>query len=577
MNRSFRGPLSFGVIFALIIVGAVTWFSFQPNQSLNVAVNLATNPANILVGDEFTLGASFHNDAGQTLAGATLTVVLPDGIVAVDSPDQRVLTKFLGDISPNGLSHQDFKLVATGSANSVFHLRARLVYGTAASSAQFESDGAIDVVVGSAAIGVDIAAPANVFSGQNFPITVNYRNNTDHPLQGFSLAMHYPPAFSFSSANTPLAPAGNNAWDLGILPVGASGTIALSGNLIGPNGATYPIAANLTKAISGKDYALAAPAANVTLAASPISIAIAVNNASGTVANVGDNLNYIISFTNNANVTFQNVAITARFVGKMFDFSSLGSNGSFNSLANTVSWNGANTSQLLSLAPGQSGSVTVSIRVRSAFPINRLSDKNYALAVNARLQSGTVPAGSAVSSTISVADLTTKLAGKILLASRTYYTDPSSDIANTGPYPPKVNRATQYTVHWLVTNYATDAQNVTISAYLQSGTTCTGKYTLLPASSTFNCNSGNGQISWMIPFIAATTGITGKPFEATFQVSNTPAVNQVGGDVTLVGPTNLTATDIFINQPMQSSVPETTTALPYDTSVPSSLRRSVTQ
>jgi hypothetical protein len=76
--------------------------------------------------------------------------------------------------------------------------------------------------------------------------------------------------------------------------------------------------------------------------------------------------------------------------------------------------------------------------------------------------------------------------------------------------------------------------------------------------------------------VPATTGIADKPLEAVFQVTNTPAVNQVGQTITLLGPATLTATDGFTSSTLSASAPAITTALPDDTSVASN-NRDVTQ
>jgi hypothetical protein len=94
-----------------------------------------------------------------------------------------------------------------------------------------------------------------------------------------------------------------------------------------------------------------------------------------------------------------------------------------------------------------------------------------------------------------------------------------------------------------------------------------------PSSTTLACNAANGEVTWTVPTVAATTGITGKPLEAVFQVTNTPAINQVGQDVTLIGPATLTATDAFTGAAMQSTAPAITTALPNDTSVATQQRQ----
>src|SRR5262249_35738387 len=155
---------------------------------------------------------------------------------------------------------------------------------------------------------------------------------------------------------------------------------------VGASGSGYPIGAIVRESIGGGDYPIANAVETVSLAESPLTFSIAVNNSDSYVSHAGDSLNYVLSFANNSNVAFQNIIISAKLTGKMFDLSSLSGNGSFNSISNTISWNGASTPQLLSLAPGQSGSVNFFIATKGAFPIRLLSDKNYSLGVAARLQ-----------------------------------------------------------------------------------------------------------------------------------------------------------------------------------------------
>ncbi len=582
---SNRGPIWFGIALVIVVGAAGVWIYFiQPSQALNIGIQLATNPANIFVGDQFDLSITLTNNSGSAMQNASVAIVLPSGVVSTDSPSQRVITQPLNTIDPGAVSHKDFHLVATSGANTVFHITAKVIYNADGSSAQFENDGGIDIPLGQPAVTASVSAPASVFSGQNFPIVVNYINNTDHVIPNMSIAMQYPPGFTFSNASSSLTPNGNSSWSMGAIPAQGSGAITINGDIVGPSGGSYSMGATILEVIGNQPYTIVNPTANVALAESPLSLALSANNSQSYVSKTGDSLNYVLTFTNNATIAFQNIVISAKLAGSMFDFSSLTSNGSFNSVADTITWNGAASPQLLSLAPGQSGSVNFYIRTKSAFPIRLLSDKNYSVSVSARLQSPTVPPGTAASSTISIANLTTKLGGSIVLAAKAYHREPTagvggslgaSGIANAGPYPPKVNQPTQYTIHWLLTNYATDADNVTLSAYLQSGTTCTGKL-LAPASTTLACNPGNGQVTWQIPVVAATTGISGKPLEAVFQVTNTPAVNQIGQMVTLVGPATLSATDGFTSSTMQSSVGPITTALPDDASV-STNNRGVTQ
>jgi hypothetical protein len=516
--------------------------------------------------------------------------VLSSGIASVDSPSQQVVTQAIGNVSAGGVSHEEFHLIVTGGTDTVQHIVANLTYNTAGSSARFETTMASDIPVGQSAIGVSVKAPASVFSGQDFPITVTYDNNTDEAITGASLAMQYPTSsdespFAFVKADSSpsLTPDGDNSWSLGTIPPNGTGTIVVTGNLVGAGGSGYQVGADLTLDVAGQPYTVASPEAGVEIALSPLSLSLSVNRSNDYVAKPGDDLEYALTFTNNSDVTFQDILVSANLVGRMFNLPSVATAGAFNSISNTITWNAAAAHQLLSLAPGQSGVVTFGVGTLSAFPIRLLSDKDYTVTVNARIASPTVPTGTAASSTVSVTSLTTKFRGNIVLDEQAYHNEPANgtggsegptNITNAGPYPPKVNQSTEYTVHWLITNYATDAQNVTISAYLQSGTTCAG-ITLAPASSTLTCDSANGLVEWQVPMVAATTGITGKPLEAVFQIANTPGSNQVGGNIALVGPVTLTATDAFTGTSMQSSVGAVSTALPDDTSI-STFNRRVT-
>ncbi|MGD1003658.1 MAG: hypothetical protein ABR884_03745, partial [Minisyncoccia bacterium] len=178
----------------------------------------------------------------------------------------------------------------------------------------------------------------------------------------------------------------------------------------------------------------------------------------------------------------------------------------------------------------------------------------------------TVIPNAAGTNTTSVTALTSKVGGEITLAANGYYKEASSSIVNTGPYPPAVNQPTEYTIHWDIANYATDATSVTVSAYLQSGTTFIGAATSTGLASTSlpTYNAGTGEVTWTTPFIPATTGVIGPPVTAIFQVRNTPAVNQVRQTVTLMGPTTLTATDVYTGAAVTVTAPAITTQLPND-------------
>jgi hypothetical protein len=485
-------------------------------------------------------------------------------------------------LQPGETGSSTFNLILTGNPGGVAHADVQLAYGVSGSpGAQYGVKATANILVGEkvSAVGLAVSAPSSIFSGQTFDATVAYINNTGHALDDAQIKLQYPSGYLFqrSTGTQPTAP-GNTVWDLGPRAANATGTFTITGNLVGQDNAPYAIVANAIITAQGQQYAVASPSVNIVIAPSPLSVSIALNGSPDYVAQAGDTLNYVFTYLNNSSITFQNVAITATLVGSMFDFKTVQGAATFNSLANTLTWYPANTPELASVAPGQSGTVTVTVNTKAAFPIRFFGDKNYTLKAHAQIRSATVPAGTTADATVSVADLQNKVGGAIALAASGYYHEiKATGITNTGPYPPKVDKATTYTIHWRITDYSTDAQNVTVGATLQSGTTCTGASStkLTIPSSTLTCNPANGQVTWMVPFIPATTGVVNAPAEAVFQVKNTPAINQAGGSVTLIGPTQLQATDGFTGQALTAQGAAITTDLPDDMVGPSD--RKVTE
>lgn len=565
------------VIFVAIVgLGLLYFFLLKPQAGLNVTIGFQPDQG-IMVGEPFKLSVPLTNNSQNILKDATLLISLPSDVSFVgQSPSQRVMQQTVGDIGPGSINNNTFNLIVTGSPNSVQHVDAKLLYDTDISpKTQFETDGGGDLVVGGPAVTLALNPPVNVVSGQDFDTTITYTNNTSQNFSGVELSLQYPPAFSFTRSTVQPDSAANNSWNLGTIPPAGTGTIIVTGHLVGPANASYPITASMTSRVSGETYGLTSQTANTGIGASPLSLTVTLNNSPSYIAQAGDNLYYTLAYTNNSNIAFQNVGITATLTGAMFNFATLETSGAFSSVNDTITWYAANTPALLSVAPGQSGSVTFQVQAASSYPIQFPGDKNYTLEVDAEIASPTVPAGTAASSTVSVVSVTNQVGGRITLAAKGYHNESAVGMANAGPYPPKVNQPTQYTIHWIITNYATDATNTVVTDALQSGTACTGQITSnMPTAPA--CNAATGMVTWAIPTVPATTGITGPPAEAIFQVTNTPAVNQVGNAVTLLGPSTLTATDAFTGQPLNASAPAVTTQLPDDTSLPQNQNRSVT-
>jgi hypothetical protein len=556
-----------GATVLIILIAILLFMIFSKPNKPSVSVDFG-NISQILAGESFTLPVSFSNDSNQVIKNARLSIIIPDGVSFIGrDPSQRVIDEVVGDLGPGSLGQKSYDLLILGSGQTIQRIDAKLRYSTEnGSKAEFSADNRIDISVGEPVVGLNISAPENVFSGESFDMTVNYKNNSSNDIKNLNLKIDYPPNFQLENTETN-PDKDNNVWNIISLAKGESKTIKIRGNIIGPEKSFFSFNGTITSNISGQNYSLINQNASVGISSSPISLQISINdNSSDFLVHLKDNLHYTLRYKNNTNSALENINIRATLTGELFDFAQIQTNAFFSSVTNTFSWSVANTPSLTNLEPGQEGTVDILIRVKDSFPIRRLSDKNYTLKLQSQIESASVPGNTAAKKTISIAGIENKVVGNIQIDAQALFRDAKSEILNSGPYPPQVNQSTQYTVHWIITNFANDASNVQVSSFLQSGSIWTGKVKS-NIESVPVYEPATGKVTWSIDSIAATKGIISAPIEAIFQISNTPAVNQVGQDVTILNSTNLTAQDQFTGAKLSSSDSPLTTAIPDDKTI----------
>ena len=553
------------LIVAVILIGGGVDFYFYYQNSLvsqGVGIEFSGN-SQVNLGQPFSVTVNYFNNTNYVLKDSVMSLSLPDGVESVDSPQDRVLSKSIGDLSPGGVSKINYTLIALKNPGSVQTLTASFSYGLfSGSSSRFQKNSTYNINVLGPAVSLTFNSPTNITSGQNFDLVVTYQNNTATTMKNLSLNLTYPSNFTFVKSSVKPS-SSNNVWLIDFLNPGDTQQITITGFVVGQSQTFFDISASINSNINGQNYALNTQDMKFLITSSPLSVSVNLNNNPNYIASLSDNLNYTISYQNNSQTVLKDAIVTVTLSGEMFDFSTLKTSGSYNGLTQTLSWNASNDPNLAAISPGSGGSESFSINVKSYYPIVKMSDKNFVLRVKAQVQSPTQIPGSNLSNTTGATEYDTDVMGAVSIAAKGYFYDPSSTIVNSGPLPPKVNQTTEYTIHWIITNYSTDISNVSIKASLGVNVSC-GKIISSTVSSQPVCNQQNGTVTWNIDKIPATAGIVLSPVEAIFQVQATPAQIQINAPMTLLGPTQITATDDFTGLTLQSSARAVNTLLEYD-------------
>ena len=513
------------VALGLAVFAVFYWYSADNSSGVEMVFQLE-NEQVIKIGQPFNVTVNVINDSDNILGSAKMALILPEGVVfAGDPEDKNVTNKIIGDIGVGGTSSQDFKLMVLNNPNSIKNLEAVLTYGIGSASSRFELKKIFNLMVGESAITLKLEVPEKTLSDDNFVVNISYQNNSDTDIKNLELKIDYPPVFKFHKS-TLKSDDGNDTWDLGGLNRNSENKFTITGSLIALPGTKVDFKTRLRLSILGQVYNINEQIASVVIDTSPFEIKINLNESENYLAKPGDVLNYMVTFPS------QLSSLSVQLSGEMLDWSGYGNY--------ALNWN------------DPSSPVTFQAKVKPNYSIKRLGDKNFVIKANVEGRLG---------DKISFAKLETKVGGKVDVRAKGFFRDASAGILNKGSLPPKVGQATDFTIHWLLSNYGTDIKNVKVSAVLPEGVEWTGQTkSSLPIGLVYN--AGTREVSWSLERILATSGALGDPIEAIRQTAT-----MVGKNALILNPTQIVAVDEFTEQILNSSFAEVTTALPDDLTV----------
>lgn len=549
-----------GVIFLAILVlsSAVFYFWLTSFKKSLIDFNIS-GPTQISSGEAGAYVVSYWNNTNQILQNAALVLRYPQGAVIDDNKIIRNIE--LGSIGIGGGGKQEITIAFVGPDKSIQKIEAVLNYKPQNTTSTFENKVSKEVAINGSALSIDFKTPETTLPNIKNVYAIHYKNNTGKVFQNVSIEATYPNEFNFVSSSQ--APAkNNNTWNLGDLNPEEEGNITILGILKNAQNANFELAIGVVK--NNRFYKFSQNSSQINVIALPLRMDISVNGQSNLTANPGDSLQFKIHYENGAGIALSDIILKAKLDGLMYDFSSLKTSGYFNGVDNAITWNAGNWPDFKSLPPNSSGDVEFQINVKPRYIVRTFKDKNFLLQVSAIMETPTVPPSLAVKSLSVVSDLAVKINTKAELKTKGYYFD--AVLKNSGPLPPKVNQTTTYTIHWQITNYSNNINNVIAKAVLSEGVSWLNKKAGAGAA-TLEYNDRTGELTWNAGEVVAGTGLLLDPYEVVFQVGLTPAANNVNSAVSILGESVLTGNDTFTGNDILVISPSLKTDLPDDPGV----------
>ena len=514
-------------------------------------------------GVPFDLEVRLVNHRATTLRGARVAIYLPEDLFLVDTPEERTVTREIGDIAPGEMHRESFKVVVAPAEESRYETRATLSYSPSGLAATFKKEAGFELALRRPEFEIRIEAPESVYRGEEFEANISLQTEGARAFEGWQFRLDYPSGFSLLDSNPPPT-IDTNGWPLDKLE-GEGGRLTIRGKADLDEGSVFALAGRMAMPLFGKEHTLLKTEKLISLNSSPLSLDLKLSEPKEAVGRA-EKLVYIISFRNNTDTPLKSVIVRASLTGEMFDYDSLASEAKFERKNNVLFWEPSRFNQLEELEPGESGEFNFSIGTKDDYSIQKLSDKNFSLQVRAEIESPTVPYHIAVSKTLNSKILETKVRGEIKAEARAYFRDAGSFIINQGPLPPKVGASTNFTIHWLLTNFTTDLAGVEVRARLEDGVTFTGK-AKSNVQSLPEFDEKSGEVIWRPGNISATLGVLGEKPEAIFQVEAIPKSSRTGQYLPLIGETKVSARDEWSGLEITASAGSVDTRLPGDPTV----------
>lgn len=354
-------------------------------------------------GGEVELGVPFEielaltNNSANTLKNVRVQLEFPDNILLVDKPDEKIISRGIGDMVNGRLERETFKVVAVPGESPNYKIKSTVYYVPASISASLQRRGETEVRVKIPEASLELSAPERVFSGEDFTAEVSYKNSLTPKDNNYSLELkiNHPPE---------LRDGEKNSWSLAEIDL-YEGSAALTGNIELPDETSFSLTAELVMKILGKDFPIISNTKNITVNPSPLSFRVSPGSPKEAVM-PGEELVYFLRYKNNASVPLEDVVISAKLLGEMFDLATLTTNGVVDVLSGTIVWSPAQIKELEILDPNEEGQVFLTIRVKEDYPAVR---QDLILKVDARIESPTVPPPLNIRRTVNLSSLEVKV------------------------------------------------------------------------------------------------------------------------------------------------------------------------
>ncbi len=576
MRTTFFNPrrikLVVGGLGMLLLISLVFFFMGRGSFGESRVELEIEGPKEISAGESVSYKITYANNNKISLSDIKLSFFYPlDAIVTRDNNVLDVTNENfdLGELKSGESGEKTLTAFIVGDKGNIKTARATLTFKPSNLSSVFKKEASLATTITTLAVPITLVAPPTVINGQNISYLIDYRNQSSGDLQDLRFQVRYPDGFKSSqySPQPTTKSQGQDIWMIPALKQGEGARITIQGALSGNERETKTISVVLQKKITtatGDNYVdFEKTEASSVIATPLLSVGLTVNDSVDYTAHAGDLLRYKANLKNNSNSGIAGLSFSVHLDGSMFDFTSVRSDGFFDSRVGTIYWNSSTVAALNNLGANQSATVEFEARLKSSFS-GSLGARESFVKATAHLETPNVPADLDIDKLTADSELITRISSSPTFAQKVLLND--SAFGSSGPFPPKVNSKTAFIVRWSLVNPSSDLSSAKITATLMPGVVWEERARVSGSQPQPVYDARQGTVIWDLGTLPAGIGVSFPQYEADFQISITPSVNQAGGPVPLLKNVSFEGTDTFTKERILRTIPDVTTANVSDSS-----------
>jgi hypothetical protein len=539
IGRVVKAILTASFVFFLVAAGVATYFFVLGNNQVTcdkLPIRVS-GPVSIPSGKELVLSVEVTNNNPVPIHDSSLTIDYPEGSRSTSDPNTTLPSarEQINTIESGETVSMTARVVLYGKEHAEQAINFVVEYSIEDSDAVFTCETQSQVVIATAPVALSVVGLEEISSGQELPLTIHVRSNSEQLVPNQRLVVEYPFGYQFLRAE-PEPTEGSNVWDIGDLAPGMEYTIQLYGVVKSQTAEARAIRFNLGEGDPQEPLELVTSLQVVEhglLITRPfLSLDLALNGSLEQEVSVplGESVLATVQYKNTLSYPLHDVEIEAVLDSSMLDGRRLNTEGGgyYRSVDQTILWSSHTNSDFKELAPGEEGRVGFRFVSKEAGEATGVIEPYMNISFNVRARR--ISEETEVQQELtSQAQRTVKFITDLMFGRDALYT--VGPFTNTGPHPPRVDYETTYTIIWDLANSTNNLENVEVTAVLPVYVRWLD--TVDPLSEDVQYNPVTREVRWAVGDMAAGVGTRSVKRSMAFQVAMTPSISQLGKRVFL--------------------------------------------